>query len=545
MFWPARTGFSHGRRGAFLLAWSCVALSGLLFVPGVDSSEATDPTWRNFQHALGEAPLIGANADHELAESAWRPIPGPAARSADSDRFQLGSDLFHEGRLSSGSSVACVTCHAGALSGADRRPVSTGVGGARGTMNALSVFNAGFNFRQFWDGRAVTLEDQALEPIQDPAEMAHTLDAVLAMLRSDPGYVERFAEVYPDGVTIDNMVDALAHFQRVNFVRLDTPFQRFLNGEEEALDEQERRGMRRFEQLGCASCHNGINLGGNSYQKLGAAVPYYGDDREASSDDIGVTDRSERERDRHVFRVPGLHGVATTSPYFHDGSVGTLEEAIAEMAEHQLGRELDQQDAEDMEAFLRSLGGHFTARRSPGTQTEGGAPGSSGGAAPEVDAASAGSHEKAYRAAIQAVEEAGEQLLPEMRRIHAGEVAHYDFLQARHLELIRHARALHHPPSSVGEPERRELVEAAQVLLTEVNELEWVIADFLRAEAMIRVFAAHREAPVEGPLPEGVGDPPSRLRDHQAHSRERMTAMEAARPAQLVDAIRELYTDGD
>lgn len=536
------TGLPRTRGATALSALLFAALSALSYGPPAHSADAADPAWRNFQHALGERPLIGANAGHELADSAWRPVPEPAARDIDSARFRLGSDLFHEGRLSSGNSVACVTCHAGALSGADRRPVSTGVGGAAGTKNALTVFNAAFNFRQFWDGRVVTLEDQALEPIRNPVEMAHSLDAVLEMLRSDDEYPERFAAVYPDGVTISNMADAIAHFQRINFVRLDTPFQRFLNGEEGALDEPARRGMRRFEQLGCTGCHNGINLGGNSYQKLGAAVPYYGDDREAAPPDRGVMERSGRERDRHVFRVPGLHGVATTSPYFHDGSVGTLEEAIAEMAEHQLGRELDQQDAEDIEAFLRSLGGHFTPLSSPDLPA---AQASEKTGAQAEATAAAGSHEQAYRAAIKAAQEAGQQLLPEMRRIHAGEVEHYDFLQFQHLELIRHARALHHPPASMSGPKRRELIKAAQVLLEQVNALEWVIGDYLRAEAMTRVFTAHRETPPRNVLPDGVGDPAARLRERRAQAEEMMKVMEAARPAQFVAAMRGIYSDGD
>ncbi|MGM0633640.1 MAG: cytochrome-c peroxidase, partial [Pseudomonadota bacterium] len=158
----------------------------LLSVTAMAASEDPDPAWRDFQHALGQPPLIGAGGDHKRADGFWRPIPAPPSGARDTEKFRLGSDLFHEGRLSSANSVACVTCHAGALSGADRRPVSVGVGGARGTKNALSVFNAVFNFRQFWDGRAVTLEDQSLEPIENPVEMAHTLEAVRETLRDDP-----------------------------------------------------------------------------------------------------------------------------------------------------------------------------------------------------------------------------------------------------------------------------------------------------------------------------------------------------------------------
>ena len=458
----------------------------VLWATSVHATPADDPAWRNFQHALGQVPLIGANADHPRANSPYRPIPRREPDTIDRQRFELGSDLFHDARLSSDNSVACVTCHAGALSGADRRRVSVGVDGARGRFNALSVFNAGFNFRQFWDGRVVTMEDQALEPIQDEREMANTLNAALEMLLNDPDYPAQFQAAYPDGVTVLNMADAMAHFQRVRFVRWNTPFQRHLSGDDDAMGEQARRGWERFEALGCVSCHNGINLGGNSYQKLGAMSPYYGAEREAGPDDVGVAERSGRDRDRHVFRVPALHGVATTPPYLHDGSISTLEAAIEVMGEHQLGRQLSQQDIDDLSAFLRALGGSLAERH----RVE--LPEPSDGAEPAVDDPEA-VHESAYAQAIVAVEQAYEQLLQAMQQIHDSEVEHFDFLQAAHLELIRHARALHHPPSSLDRHQQGMLVSAAQELLDAMNELEWPISDFLRAIAMSRVLDAHQQ----------------------------------------------------
>ncbi|MGM0633566.1 MAG: cytochrome-c peroxidase, partial [Pseudomonadota bacterium] len=384
----------------------------------------------------------------------------------------------------------------------------------------------------------VTLEDQSLEPIENPVEMAHTLEAVRETLRDDPEHAERFESIYPDGVTINNMSDALAHFQRINFLRLDTPFQRYLNGERDALDEQERRGMRRFRKIGCASCHNGINLGGNSYQKLGSATAYYGANREAGPHDMGVMDRSDRERDRHVFRVPGLHGVATTPPYFHDGSVSTLEEAIDRMGQFQLGRELSQQDINDIEAFLRSLGGHFN---SSGAATD-------DRLRAEEEATrdlSGMTHAEAYRSAMASLEAAGERLLTELRRIDEGDVAHFDFLQREHLEMIRYARALGHPPAALEESVREALKAAARETLDRVNRLEWVIADFLRAEAMTRVFAAHLEVPATAALPEGVADPESALNEHMARAEEAMAAMMEARPAESAAAVRRVYADVD
>lgn len=514
-------------------------LISALISPALFATDPADTAWRNFQHGLGQPALIGVNAGHSLAASECRPIPAPEPGTINKAKFELGSQLFHEGRLSSANSIACITCHAGGLIGADRRPVSVGVGGALGTMNALSVFNATFNFRQFWDGRAVTLEDQALIPIQNEVEMANTLDSVLQFLRSDSGYTKQFEAVYPDGVTILNMADAIAHFQRNKFIRRDTAFQHYLAGDTDALDEQALRGWRRFQEIGCAQCHNGINLGGNSYQQLGSAIPYYGVTREASANDLGLMARSGREYDRYVFRVPGLHGVAITSPYFHDGSVATLEGAIEQMAEYQLGRKLGSGDVQDIAAFLKSLGGFFND--SPAGIATG--PG-------EMDAqvigkggvqTSLASHEEAYLVAITAVETAAVALLMEMERVHGGQTAHFDFLQFQHRELIRYARALNYPPSALAAPARDELVAAAQGLLTTVSRLDWMIADLLRAEAMIGVYTALRRAPTNDMFAEEPGNIEEKLAEYRKLSGRAIKDITSVGIRPLAVELRALY----
>jgi cytochrome c peroxidase len=516
-----------------------IALIGALQSPLLSAGETVDRAWRDFLHALDEPAMIGANADHPLANSVWRPIPALDPQDIQVERFRLGFDLFHEGRLSSRNSIACITCHAGAIGGADRRQVSIGVDGARGTMNSLSVFNAAFNFRQFWDGRAVTLEDQALIPIQAEVEMANTLDAVLQMLQNDSLYPAKFAAVYPDGVTINNMADAIAYFQHINFIRRDTPFQRQLNGADGELSDQALRGWQRFEQIGCATCHNGINLGGNSYQQLGAALPYYGGHRPAGPHDVGVMGRSGRDQDRHLFKVPGLHGVATTPPYLHDGSVATLNEAIEKMGEHQLGRELSQQDVEDIAAFL-----HATSGTSTGSNTVRAAiTEPSADSERATDETQLLTHHQAYLRAIDITETGGARLLSEMYRINSREVAHYDFLQFQHRELIRHARALHYPPSTLDASIRDQLASVAQELLAAVNQLEWLIADFLRAEAMTRVFTTHQTIPADGALVDQLGDITVRLSEQQAVSRQAMQNLSSLDPGHLATAIRALYQD--
>lgn len=508
------------------------------------ATEADDPAWRNFQHGLGEPSLIAANAGHADANTAFRPLPSPRTWRINPDKFRLGSRLFHESRLATGNGIACVTCHAGMLSGADRRRVSIGVAGAEGSMNALSVFNAAFNFRQFWDGRAVTLEDQALLPIETEFEMANSLDAVLRFLRAEPEYVERFGRVYPDGVSIANMADAMAHFQRSTFVRLDTPFQRYLAGDGQALDEQQKLGLQRFTELGCSSCHNGINLGGNSYQKLGALRDYYPAADTADSDDSGLAVRSGREMDRYVFRVPGLHGVATTPPYFHDGSITSLEETVRLMSQFQLGRDISDADVEAITAFLGSLGGHFNSSRDglPATEFD---LESGQGDWQEVDNSLSvtrrdNEHELAYARVLESVAGARAGLLRELQAIADGQVAHFDFVQFQHLELIRFSRALRHPPSSLPEARRQAMVNVADALQQQVMDLEWPIADYLQAWARVVALEALTQAGNGDAVLLSAADIAGQLTGARSRQHQALAALRASDLQSLADQLQSL-----
>lgn len=536
----------------------CLTLGGAL----LHAAEAPDQAWLDFNNARGETPLIGASADHELALTAYRPVQAFAISDIDANKMRLGFDLFHERRLSADNSIGCNSCHSGMFGGTDGRRVSTGVNGVLGNLNAPTTFNAAMNFRQFWDGRAVTLTDQALGPIENKLEMAHDLSDVLSLLENDASYPAEFASVYPDGITTHNMADAIAYFQTVNFTRASTPFVRHLNGEEGQLSEQALRGWDRFDEVGCVTCHNGINLGGNSYQQLGAASSYYAEHRTAGPNDDGLINRSGRDSDLHVFKVPTLHGVAETAPYFHDGSVETLELAIEEMGEHQLGRLLSEQDIDDISAFLRSLGGRpmgmpmmgmgrGMGMRQEGGMRQGGGMMQQGGmrmgqgmpgrmnAEPAADPASvseqaplaaapAGSHNEAYQSAIATAESATNKLLAEMVRIQTGEVAHYDFLQYQHLELIRHARALHHPPSGITGKEREQLVSLAEQLLAETNQLEWVIADFLRAQALAQIVRTHIEQPEASEYASALGDTAAALSAQQQMIQSKISELRAS-----------------
>lgn len=498
----------------------CQGSIAMLASVTLHATEPGDASWRDFQHALGQPALIAANAEHALANTAYRPLPTMDVAQIDADKFRLGFFLFHEGRLSSDDAIACVTCHAGPNSGVDGRRVSLGVNHAEGRMNALSVLNATFHFRLFWDGRSVSLEDQALEPILSELEMVNSEDAVLRMLQDDTLYAERFAVVYPDGVTLKNMTDAMAHFQRFNFIRGNSPFQRHLSGEAGQMSAQALRGWQLFDDIGCSSCHNGISMGGNSYQKLGAAVPYYGAGREADLHDEGVRGRSQREQDLHVFKVPGLLNVANTAPYFHDGSVARLDVAIAIMAEQQLGRTLAEEDIRDIAMFLRALSSSYMPMPVEISAAE---PASTPA---QAHSAVAVSHRSSYAAAGAAILPVSEALFREAQRVLSGEVAHFDFLQFQHLELIRYARALHHPPSEMDKSLRQRLVSSAEQLLQAVNALEWPIADFLRAQAMSSVFSAQREFPLNGEARELLKDSSGRLAEQEHAARQALQDIE-------------------
>jgi len=312
-----------------------------------------DAALQAFLQARGEPAWIGAAAEHPAANEVTRPLPGRDTLPADPAKSNLGFALFHDPRLSRDGTVTCASCHMGMLGGTDRQRVSRGIGGALGDRNAPTVFNSAFNFRQFWDGRAFNLDEQALGPISNPVEMGHDLDAVLDQLAGDPNYSRQFAAVYPDGVTAANLGNAIAEHSR-DMTRTDSRFNQYLTTGTESLSALEKTGWQRFNDLGCTSCHNGINLGGNSYQRSGNVAAFAGTGLLAAADP-GLFNRTGRETDRQVFKVPSLHNVALTAPYFHDGSVDSLSEAVRQQGRLNAGRELSEADVTAIVAFLNTL----------------------------------------------------------------------------------------------------------------------------------------------------------------------------------------------
>lgn len=279
----------------------------------------------------------------------------------------LGKRLFHDPRLSKDNAVACSSCHAMELGGADGQPKSVGIGGSVGDVNAPTVFNSGYNFVQFWDGRARSLEDQVGGPIHNPKEMASNWTEVLAKLKVDAAVVAESRRAFGKEIDIEVIQRSIAAFER-SLVTPNSRFDRYLLGDQVALSETERRGYREFKMYGCSSCHQGANVGGNMFQKLGIMHDYFADARKTRSlteADRGRFNVTKQPTDLHVFRVPSLRNVELTAPYFHDGSQRTLEEAVRAMAHYQLGRKVPSAHVNDIVAFLRTLTGELPKVEGP------------------------------------------------------------------------------------------------------------------------------------------------------------------------------------
>lgn len=284
--------------------------------------------------------------------------PLPRELDLDPQKVALGAQLFHDPRLSGDGSVSCASCHPLDRGGADGLKRSVGIGEQLGDVNAPSVFNSGFAFRLFWDGRAASLEEQIDGPLKSPAEMGSSWELALERISADAGYSSAFEALYPTGVDEAAVKDAIATFER-SLITPDSPLDRHLRGETSALSPEELRGYELFKQYGCIGCHQGMLLGGNMFQRLGTVRDYFGERGDVEHADLGRFNVTGDEADRHVFKVPSLRNVAETAPYFHDGSAETLEEAIRVMARYQLGREVSEPQVAEIAAFLGALTGEL------------------------------------------------------------------------------------------------------------------------------------------------------------------------------------------
>lgn len=308
---------------------------------------------------IGTAPARpGATPTPPPPRAKAGPISPLVPPRLDAAKVALGERLFSDRRLSHDDTISCASCHDLERAGTDRRSVSIGIHGTAGQLNAPTVYNSGFNIKQFWDGRADTLEAQIDGPLHSQREMGSAWPEAVAKLRQDPEYRSSFDRIYPDGLRAENVKDALATFER-SLVTVDSRFDRFLRGQRDAITADERRGYELFKGYGCATCHQGSNVGGNMFQTLGIMGNYFGDRGRITEADYGRYNVTKRDEDRFQFRVPSLRLAVLTAPYFHDGSVPTLAEAIDIMGKYQLGRDIPENDRELIIAFLATLPGEL------------------------------------------------------------------------------------------------------------------------------------------------------------------------------------------
>ncbi len=270
-------------------------------------------------------------------------------------RIELGRKLYLDTRLSTTNTISCNTCHLLDQYGVDNEPTSLGHAGERGGRNSPSTYNAFLHISQFWDGRAKDVEEQALGPILNPVEMGMASDTdVIKKIEGLPEYVRGFKEVFPsekNPLKYRNIGIVIGAFERT----LVTPsrFDDYLRGDIRALSSAERKGLKKFTDIGCVSCHNGAAVGGGMYQKLGAVEDY------PHVTDLGLYEITKNEDDKYFFKVPSLRNVMMTGPWFHNGSITTIEDAIEIMGRYQLGVELTSEDIRDIKTFLASLTGEL------------------------------------------------------------------------------------------------------------------------------------------------------------------------------------------
>ena len=286
-------------------------------------------------------------------------LPVPEPEHLNVKQAALGNKLFHDSKLSVDGTISCASCHSLNRGGTDRLPHSFGVFGREGNINSPTVFNAALNFRQFWNGRALTLEEQIASPVTNTTEMGNTWENILAYVQSNASYQHDFSSLYSDGVTTKNIQHSIAEFER-SLTLTNAPFDQYLLGDEQAISDEEKHGYQLFKDYGCVSCHQGAGVGGNMFQKFGVVGNYFKHHKLRVEDvDLGRFVLTHNPDDKHVFKVPSLRLVVLTAPYFHDGSAATLKEAIKIMAEYQLGRQIPDKDIASIQAFLATLVGEY------------------------------------------------------------------------------------------------------------------------------------------------------------------------------------------
>jgi len=318
--------------------------------------------------------LTAISANAAPFEPLPKTAPAPATNPSTPAKIKLGKQLFFDPRLSKSGNISCNSCHNVMLGGDDNRPVSIGFHGKEGGRSAPTVWNAAFLSVQFWDGRAASLEDQAKGPLTNPIEMAmDSNDFVVDRIARIPGYVEQFKSVFGGAkpVNIDNVAKAIAAYERT-LITPDSPFDRFLRGDKKAITPAAERGMKLVQTVGCMTCHQGPNFAGPKlpvgqgfFMKFPTIPGSEYDSKYKLADDPGRYEATKKEADRGMWRVATWRNIALTAPYFHNGSVKSLDEAVRVMAKTQLNKTLKDEEVSDIVAFLNTLTGKFPEQTIP------------------------------------------------------------------------------------------------------------------------------------------------------------------------------------
>lgn len=306
-------------------------------------------------------------------EALPKTAPAPADNPVTKEKVELGKILFFDPRLSRTGTISCNSCHNVMAGGDDSRAVSVGIEGKRGGRSSPTVWNSAFHSVQFWDGRAKTLEEQAKGPIENMDEMGATHHLVVDRISKIPKYRDLFKKAFgkDDSVNIENVAKAIATYERT-LITPNSPFDRFMKGDKKALTADQKAGMEKFQAIGCVTCHSGANFSGPALP-VGTGFfmkfPTYPvpdlEKKYKLTGDKGRFDVTKADSDKNMWRVPTLRNVALTAPYFHNGRVTTLEEAVKVMGKAQLNKDLSDEDVKHLVAFLTSLTGEFPAQTMP------------------------------------------------------------------------------------------------------------------------------------------------------------------------------------
>ena len=318
--------------------------------------------WSYFETGQILKPVVSSEISYyPNTQSAISPIPQEI--ELDGNKIKLGESLFMDPRLSGDNSLSCHDCHNLNKGGVDRLQQSPGIYGKTAPLNTPTVFNVAFNFKFLWSGKFNSLEEQLNGLIKHSPLLGTNWEEIITKLKADSSYIQAFDKIYSDGITIENIQDVLSIFQQSLYTP-NSNFDNYLRGDESAISDLEKQGFSLFQSYGCISCHQGVNIGGNLYQKFGILKDYYRSAEVAAlpAAYLGRYNITGDEKDRFVYRVPSLRNVFLTPPYFHDGSATTLEDAVKIMAEYQLGISLRNDETRKIVAFLKTLSGEYKGK---------------------------------------------------------------------------------------------------------------------------------------------------------------------------------------